>query len=142
MKPLSLSTLLIAVTSFTANASSNYGIAAKNNQDPIFIEKCDVYQQAQKEGDLETLKSFVDKVWFEGDKAKRAEQALLKKAARFEQRVSKAGNYIVKEKRLSDKTQDNFAEVLINWTNGDKFSSNDGCVFEKIKDSDLWRIHL
>ncbi|WP_138629758.1 hypothetical protein [Pseudoalteromonas spongiae] len=67
---------------------------------------------------------------------------MLKKAARFERRVSKAGNYIVKEKRLSDKTQDNIAQVLINWTNGDKFSSHDGCVFEKIKDSDLWRIHL
>lgn len=132
----------LALSSASLIASPNYGIVAKNNQDPIFIEKCDVYQQAQKEGDLETLKSFVDKVWFEGDKAKRAEQALLKKAARFEQRVSKAGNYIVKEKRLSDKTEDNFAEVLINWTNGDKFSSNDGCVFEKIKESNLWRIHL
>ncbi|MCF6455476.1 hypothetical protein [Pseudoalteromonas sp. MMG024] len=134
--------LALALSSAPLIASPNYGITAKNNQDPVFIEKCDVYQQAQKEGDLETLKSFVDKVWFEGSKAKRAEQALLKKAARFEQRVSKAGNYIVKEKRLSDKTQDNFAEVLINWTNGDKFSSNDGCVFEKIKDSELWRIHL
>ncbi|KPV95537.1 hypothetical protein AN214_02455 [Pseudoalteromonas sp. P1-9] len=134
--------LALALSSAPLIASPNYGIAAKNNQDPVFIEKCDVYQQAQKEGDLETLKSFVDQVWFEGSKAKRAEQALLKKAARFEQRVSKAGNYIVIEKRLSDKTQDNFAEVLINWTNGDKFSSNDGCVFEKIKDSELWRIHL
>lgn len=74
----------LALSSASLIASPNYGIAAKNNQDPIFIEKCDVYQQAQKEGDLETLKSFVDKVWFEGDKAKRAEQALLKKAARFE----------------------------------------------------------
>lgn len=133
---------VLFLVSFTAMASPNHGFSAKSNKDPIFIEKCELYKQALKEGDLPLLKSFVEKRWLEGDKAPRVEQHILKKANRYQQVLSDAGNYIVQEKRLSTMTKDNVAQVLITWTNGDKFTMHDGCVFEKIESSELWEIDL
>ncbi len=39
----------------------NVGFTAKDNQDTIFIEKSDIYQNAQKDNDIELLKTFVEK---------------------------------------------------------------------------------
>ncbi len=132
---------LLAICS-SAQAMPNVGFTAKNNQDPIFIEKCDIYQNAQKDNDIELLKTFVEKKWFEGDKAAKVEAMIVKWAKRRQQKLKKAGSYILTEKRMSTKTQPDVSEVVIKWNNGKKFSASDGCVFIMDVNQNGWSITI
>ncbi len=63
MKKFLMGWCLLAICS-SVQAIPNVGFTAKDNQDPIFIEKCGIYQNAQKDNDIELLKTFVEKmVW-------------------------------------------------------------------------------
>jgi len=141
MKKLLLGGCLFAICS-SVQAMPNVGFTAKDNQDPIFIEKCDIYQNAQKENDIELLKTFAEKKWFEGDKAAKAEALIVKMAKKRQKMLESAGGYILKEKRMSTKTQPDVSEVVLKWNNGKKFGASDGCVFIMDVNQNGWRIRM
>jgi len=141
MKKILIGGCLLTISSL-ALASQNVGFTAKNNQDPIFIEKCDMYKNAQKNNNIELLKTFVEKKWFEGDKATKIEAFIVKMAKKRQKKLKKAGGYILTEKRMSTKTQPNVSHVVIEWNNGKKSYHSDGCVFKMDINQNGWRITI
>ncbi|MBB1305920.1 MULTISPECIES: hypothetical protein [unclassified Pseudoalteromonas] len=135
---IAFSSIMFLSTSAFAD-ESNVNFPAKDNQDPLFIKKCEEFRKAKADKDIDTLMSFVPKHFKDTeDEKKRAIAYLSKKAEKFQKYVT-SPEFEVLSQKLSTESKSNYAQVDIRAQYGEKKFVSDGCVFELTKE-DGWII--
>ncbi|PKG68326.1 MULTISPECIES: hypothetical protein [Pseudoalteromonas] len=118
---IALSSIMVLSTAAFAN-ESNVNFPAKDNQDPLFIKKCEEFRQAKADKDIDTLMSFVPKHFKDTeDEKKRAIAYLSKKAEKFQKYVT-SPEFKVLSQKLSTESKSNYAQVDIRAQYGEKNS--------------------
>ena len=118
---------------------SNVNLPAKDNQDPLFIKKCEEFRQAKADKNIDTLMSFAPKHFKDSeDEKKRAIAYLNKKSEKFQKYVSNPEFEVVSQK-LSTETKPLLAQVKIEAKYDEKNLVSDGCGFKYTKE-DGWII--
>ena len=135
---IAFSSIMVLSTAAFAD-ESNVNFPAKDNQDPLFIKKCEEFRQAKADKDIDTLMSFVPKHFKDTeDEQKRAIAYLSKKADKFQKYVTSPEFKILSQK-LSTETKPLFAQVKIEARYDEKNLVTDGCGFKYTKE-DGWII--
>ncbi len=138
MKLIALCGFILVSSSAFAN-ESNINFPAKDNQDPLFIKKCQEFRQAKADKDIDALMSFVQKQFKDTeDKKKRAIAYLSKEAEKF-QKYAQNPDFEITSIKMSTETKPLFAQVRIKAKYGEKKFLSDGCGFEYTKE-DGWII--
>lgn len=138
MKLIALCSFMLVSSSAFAD-ESNVNLPVKDNQDPLFIKKCQEFRQAKADKDIDKMMSFVPKHFkdTEGEK-KRAIAYLSKEAEKF-QEYAQDPNFEITSIKISTKAPKKNASVRIEAKSGDKRSYSSGCAFENTKE-DGWII--
>jgi len=135
---IALSSIIFLSTAAFAD-ESNVNFPAKDNQDPLFIKKCEEFRQAKADKDIDTLMSFVPKHFKDTeDEKKRSIAYLSKKAEKFQKYVT-SPEFEVLSQKISTETKPLFAQVKIEAKYGEKNLVSDGCGFKYTK-KDGWII--
>ena len=138
MKLIALCSFMLVSSSAFAD-ESNVNLPVKDNQDPLFIKKCQEFRQAKADKDIDKMMSFVPKHFkdTEGEK-KRAIAYLSKEAEKF-QEYAQDPNFEITSIKISTETKPLFAQVKIEAKYDEKNLVSDGCGFKYTKE-DGWII--
>jgi len=134
---IAFSSIMVLSTAAFAN-ESNVNFPAKDNQDPLFIKKCEEFRQAKADKDIDTLMSFVPKQFKDTEEEKKRAIAYLSKEAEKFQEYAQDPNFEITSIKISTKAPKKNASVRIEAKSGDKRSYSTGCAFEKTKNG--WMI--
>ena len=134
---IAFSSIMFLSTAAFAN-ESNVNFPAKDNQDPLFIKKCEEFRQAKADKDIDTLMSFVPKHFKDTEEEKKRAIAYLSKEAEKFQEYAQDPNFEITSIKISTKAPKKNASVRIEAKSGDKRSYSTGCAFEKTKNG--WMI--
>ena len=135
---IALSSIIFLSTAAFAD-ESNVNLPAKDNQDPLFIKKCEEFRQAKADKNIDTLMSFVPKHFKDTEDEKKRAIAYLSKEAEKFQEYAQDPNFEITSIKISTKAPKKNASVRIEAKSGDKRSYSSGCAFEKTK-ADGWII--
>lgn len=132
--------LLLASTHAFANEVRHVEFSASSNQDPIFIEKCDIYRDAKLTGNKQVLLQFVEEK-FRSEKFKsKLDKRLTKVSTKYQGHFEGKDLKLV-ENRMSPDAKQNYASTIVKWR-AEKASFREGCTFKQDPASGNWRIVL
>ncbi|MCL1037389.1 hypothetical protein L2750_09500 [Shewanella submarina] len=134
--------ILLLAISFGAVASefNNFDFSATDNSDPLFIEKCQIYRDALKQKDIETIKTFISPEFFSKPGFDKALQGLIR---RFDKQTEKP-QYSEVSKSLDKLSNPDVAGVTIRYEykyKQGKGGGNAGCTFDRMENGN-WKIRL
>ncbi|QSX40148.1 hypothetical protein [Shewanella cyperi] len=129
--------VMMLIFSFSAHAGSeHFGFYAKDNQDPVFLEQCQMFRSALDKKDMEAIKSFTDPAYFNHPGLTNALQDLV---AKYRHEVDKSDyrQTSISIAKLANPDKAGIS-ILYEYKSG-KGHGNSGCTFKRIKDN-AWRI--
>ena len=138
MKLIALCSFMLVSSSAFAD-ESNVNLPVKDNQDPLFIKKCQEFRQAKADKDIDKMMSFVPKHFKDTEQEKKRAIAYLSKEAEKFQEYAQDPNFEITSIKISTKAPKKNASVRIEAKSGDKRSYSSGCAFENTKE-DGWII--
>ena len=104
--------LLQASTHAFANEVRHVEFSASSNQDPIFIEKCDIYRDAKLTGNKQVLLQFVEEK-FRSEKFKsKLDKRLTKVSTKYQGNFEGKDLKLV-ENRMSPDAKQNYASTIV-----------------------------
>lgn len=120
---------------------TNYGFTAKNNQDPVFLDKCLAFRDALTANDIPVLVSYVDPALL-AKYPKRMAQGMAKRAKKMQKITSKPGYkvekaYVVKQEDLAHPSPNIAAVTVLASTGPNSTPIRSGCAFKRL-DNGTW----